>query len=74
MVSMTIKVTNSMNEAISEAEIKTEDDTAKTNNAGEVMLKVRANATITLTISKAGFYAKTEQLLHKPRHCRLATN
>ena len=63
MVSMTIKVTNSMNEAIIEAEIKTDDDNAKTNNAGEVMLKVRANATITLIISKVGFFAKTDTVV-----------
>ena len=61
-VALTIKITNSAGTALADVEIKADDDSVKTNNAGEVTLQVRANATIGLTISKQGFVTKSDTI------------
>jgi hypothetical protein len=59
-VSLTIKVTNNAGVALADTELKAEDVTVKTNNAGEATMQVKANASITLVISKQGFITRNE--------------
>jgi protocatechuate 3,4-dioxygenase beta subunit len=61
-VSLTINVVDSANNPIQDAEIKADDISVKTNNAGKVTLQVRAGTTIPLSISKQGFTTKNDTI------------
>ena len=62
-VTLKLKVTDSLGRAIPEADVKLGDELVKTNNNGEVSIQTKANATLTLTISKQGFIAKTDTIV-----------
>src|SRR6185436_6615768 len=60
MITISFKIADSADRPINDAEIKTDEAMVKTNNAGEAIMRVRANSKITFTISKQGFFTKTE--------------
>ena len=61
-VALTITLVDSANSPIKDADVKTDDGAGKTNNAGQVTLQVRANANISLTISKQGYITKNDTI------------
>jgi protocatechuate 3,4-dioxygenase beta subunit len=61
-VTLKIKVTDSAGNPINEADIKADDQVAKTNNSGQATMQVRANAVISLSITKQGFASKNETI------------
>ncbi len=62
MGSLNIKITDNSSQPINEANIKSDDIDVKTNNAGEVLIRVKANAKITLTITKPGYLQRAETI------------
>lgn len=62
-VTLKLKVTDSSGRAIPDAEAKLGEDSVKTNNNGEISIQIKANATVTLAISKQGFLPKTDTII-----------